>query len=139
MSSTIPVKNLSNLDNVHPREVLSKVKRYQPHFTTPPPSDSQKNPTLFPTFVQPYPEPRRNSGFTSFFQSHYGKFGLPLHYPQKTQDVRLPESELLRHSFQRLVRIVSNLIGIKFYFFSLERLFNKMPILESVRLRPSNN
>jgi len=95
--------NLSNLDNVHPREVLSKVKRYQPHFTTPPPSDLQKNPTLFPTFVQPYQQTRQNSGFTSFFQPHYGKFGLPLHYPQKTQDVRLPESELLRHSFQRIV------------------------------------
>lgn len=117
MSSTIPLKNLSNLDNVHPREVLSKVKRYQPHFTTPPPSDLQKNPALFPTFVPSYQETRQNSGLTTFFKPHYGKFGLPLHYPQKTQDVRLPESELLRHSFQRLVTIISNLISIKIYFF----------------------
>ena len=95
------------------------MKRYQPHFTTPPLSDLQKNPTLFPTFVQPYQQTRQNSGFTSFFQPHYGKFGLPLHYPQKTQDVRLPESELLRHSFQRSVRIISNLISIKLYFLRL--------------------
>jgi len=96
--SSSSLNNPLLLEEAHPREVLNKIKRYQPHFIT---GSDYGYPSFSQGQYHTMPNLRRG-------QSSTDQYGLPLQYPTGShsmprEEVLYSEGDLLRQSFARIV------------------------------------